>query len=53
MANSAGSVRWWSQIWKENPNLENILENPRAGQVNFAVWNCQIARRRGEMEVGS
>jgi hypothetical protein len=42
----------WSQIWKKNPNLENIFENPLGGRADFAVWNCQIARRRGEIEVG-
>jgi hypothetical protein len=35
----------WSQIWKKNPNLENILQNPRGAVLEFAFCNSQIANR--------
>ena len=42
----------WSGIWKINPNLENILENPAAARADFPVWDCRFADGRGEMEGG-
>ena len=48
---SAGELyTGWSQIWKKNPNLENIFKILHGGDAVFADWNCQIASWRGEME---
>jgi hypothetical protein len=38
---------------EKNPNLENILKNRAGSMADFAVWDCRIAVRRGEMELGS
>jgi hypothetical protein len=50
-ANPLGFVHQWSQIWKKNPNLENILRIRVVERANFAIWNCQVASRHGEIEV--
>ena len=47
------AVHQWSQIWKKNPNLENIFRNPVGGSADFAFCDCRIAGRRGEIEVVS
>jgi hypothetical protein len=47
------AVHWWSRIWKKNPNLESIFEIPFAARADFAIWNCRIAGRRGEIDLDS
>ena len=39
----------WSQIWKKNPNLENILRYPMAAGFDFEFCDCQNARWRGKI----